>query len=71
MAKVIALRPLNTTVAGVRFTDGEAITRNAGALAYFRRRDGYRVEDTPTPRRRPAKAEGGKGKADTDEEGDE
>lgn len=63
MVKVIALRPLNGSVAGVRFVNGEAVTRNAGALAYFRRRDGYRLEEPPSPRRRP-----GKGKDDTEED---
>lgn len=32
-------------VANTWFVDGEAHTDNAGALAFFRRRDGYTVVD--------------------------
>lgn len=51
MAKVTADRPINLSVAGVRFVDGEADTDDVGALAYFRRRSGYTVE---APKRRRA-----------------
>lgn len=54
MARVTAARPTNRRVAGVGFRDGQAETEDPGALAYFRRRPGYEVEDAPPKRKRRA-----------------
>lgn len=55
------------TFANTVFVDGEAHTENAGALAYFRRRDGYTVVDPPAP----AASRGGRRKAKDPEDDDE
>lgn len=52
MPRVTCATPITRVVAGVAFRDGEADTDNASALAYFRRRDGYQVHDTPKRTRR-------------------
>lgn len=59
MVRVIRTDGASGKFANVWFVDGEAHTDNAGALAYFRRRDGYTVVDPPAP----AKSRGGRRKA--------
>ena len=71
MPRVTSATPITRVVAGVAFRGGEANTDNPGALAYFRRRQGYTVHDPPPRRRRKRTQTTAQPESPDDQDGDQ